>query len=482
MYGLSPTPFLDNLDKLDKNTCLVLGFFDNTPLPAFTKTWNIDHFCEKLNTRGESLWHFHNEHAILLLHCGDKKALSLTQVAKLSQAAYSALNHQKISAATVCIPQAHNTTPNQQLEHMILTFDAAAYKPPHLKSEPEKHPNTLESVQFYLDGATDEAIEAAMATAAGIAWARTLANLPANYCTPSHMASEAVAFANEHESLSTRVLEREDMHALGMGAFLAISQGSPEPPKLIEIQYTGAGDAAPIVLVGKGVTFDSGGISLKPPAGMHEMKYDMGGAASVLGAVKACALMKLPINLVGLLACTENMPSGHATKPGDVVTSMLGKTIEITNTDAEGRMVLADTLTYAERFKPSFVLDIATLTGAILVALGRWASGFMTEDEDLAKTLQQAAVESNDHVWRMPLDESFQSALESPVADMINASLDREAGSVTAACFLSHFTKKFRWAHLDIAGTAWNSGKKHDATGRPVPLLMAVLREAARAR
>jgi len=296
------------------------------------------------------------------------------------------------------------------------------------------------------------------------------------------MATRAVALAKTDDSLSTRVLDREDMRALGMGAFLAISQGSPEPPKLIEIQYRGAGDEAPVVLVGKGVTFDSGGISLKPPAGMHEMKYDMAGAASVLGAVKACALMKLPINLVGLLACTENMPNGEATKPGDVVTSMLGKTIEITNTDAEGRMVLADTLTYAEQFKPRFVLDIATLTGAILIALGRWASGFMTEDEDLANTLEQAAIESNDPVWRMPLDESFQSALESPVADMINASLDREAGSVTAACFLSHFTKKFRWAHLDIAGTAWNTGKKHDATGRPVPLLMAVLREAARAR
>lgn len=476
MYGLSNTP------TFDKDTCLALGFFGNTSLPALAKTLKLEPMCKKLSTRGESLWHFHNEQAILLIHCGDEKAFNLTHVAKLSQTISSVLNQQKISAATVCMPQAHNTTPNQQVEHMLLNFDASAYKPPHITSEPEKNANTLESVQFFLEGATDEAITAATATAAGIAWTRTLANLPANYCTPSHLANETIAFAEEHDSLSTRVLDREDMQALGMGAFLAISKGSPEPPKLIEIQYTGAGDAAPVVLVGKGVTFDSGGISLKPPAGMHEMKYDMAGAASVLGAVKACALMKLPINLVGLLACTENMPNGDATKPGDVVTSMLGKTIEITNTDAEGRMVLADTLTYAERFKPSFVLDIATLTGAILVALGRWASGFMTEDEALANTLQQAAIESNDHVWRMPLDESFQSALESPIADMINASLDREAGSVTAACFLSHFTKKFRWAHLDIAGTAWDSGKKHDATGRPVPLLMAVLREAARAR
>lgn len=475
MYKLSQTP------AVDKNTCLVLGFFENIPLPAFAKKLALEVACKKLNARGDSLWHIHNEQTILLIHCGDEKAFNLTHLAKLIHATYTALNQQKISHVTIYMPQAHNTTPNQQLEHMLLKFDASAYKAPHLKSEPEKNPNTLKSVQFFLPGATDEAITAATATAAGMAWARTLANLPANYCTPSYLASETVAFAEQHDNLSTRVLDRKDMQALGMGAFLAISQGSPEPPKLIEIQYTGAGNAAPIVLVGKGVTFDSGGISLKPPAGMHEMKYDMAGAASVLGAVKACALMKLPINLIGLLACTENMPGGKATKPGDVVTSMLGKTIEITNTDAEGRMVLADTLTYAERFKPSFVLDIATLTGAILIALGRWASGFMTNDEELAKTLQQAAIESNDPVWRMPLDESFQSALESPVADMINASLDREAGSVTAACFLSHFTKKFRWAHLDIAGTAWNSGKKNDATGRPVPLLMAVLREAARA-
>lgn len=476
MYGLSHTP------SLDKNTCLVLGFFENTPLPDFTQNWALKEPCKKLKSRGESLWHFHNEQAILLLNCGDEKTFSLTHLAKLIRTVYTALNQQKISATTVCFPQIHQATPNQQVEYMLLQFDACAYKPPHLKSQPEKNPNLLQSVQFMLDGATDEAITAATATAAGIAWTRTLANLPANYCTPSHLANEAITFAEQHDCLSTRVLDREDMQALGMGAFLSVSKGSTEPPKLVEIQYTGAGKSAPIVLVGKGVTFDSGGISLKPSKGMHEMKYDMGGAASVLGAIKACTLMKLPINLVGLIACTENMPSGEATKPGDVVTSMLGKTIEITNTDAEGRMVLADTLTYAERFSPSFVLDIATLTGAILVALGRWASGFMTKDEALATTLQQAAIESNDHVWRMPLDESFESALESPVADMINASLDGEAGSVTAACFLSHFTKKFRWAHLDIAGTAWNSGKKNDATGRPVPLLMAVLREAARAR
>jgi len=476
MYGLNHTP------SLDKNTCLVLGFFENKALPAYAKTWNLEPLLQKLNTRGESLWYHHDDQAMLLLHCGDEKDLNLTQVTKLCQSMYLALNQQKISAATVCLPQAEGITPNQQVEHMLLEFDACAYKPPHLKSEPVKHPATLKSVQFFLEGSTSEAIDAATATAAGITWTRNLANLPANYCTPSHLASEAIAFAEQHDTLSTRVLDRKDMQALGMGAFLSVSKGSTEPPKLIEIQYTGAGKAAPVVLVGKGVTFDSGGISLKPSAGMHEMKYDMAGAASVLGAVKACALMKLPINLVGLLACTENMPSGEATKPGDVVTSMLGKTIEITNTDAEGRMVLADTLTYAERLKPSFVLDIATLTGAILVALGRFASGFMTKDEDLAQTLQRAAIESNDHVWRMPLDDYFQTALESPIADMINASLDREAGSVTAACFLSHFTKKFRWAHLDIAGTAWNSGKKHDATGRPVPLLMAVLREASRAR
>jgi leucyl aminopeptidase len=267
-----------------------------------------------------------------------------------------------------------------------------------------------------------------------------------------------------------------------MGLFLAVSQGSDQPPRLIDIHYNGGTQTKPIVLVGKGITFDSGGLSIKPANAMDEMKYDMAGAASVLGTIKACALLKLPINIIGLVACAENLVSGSAVKPGDIITSMSGQTVEILNTDAEGRLILADALTYAERYDPEFVIDIATLTGAIIVALGSVASGYMTKDDDLATCLEAAARESQDTIWRMPLDEAYQDALDSPLADMINAGFDRSAGSITAACFLSRFTEKYRWAHVDIAGTAWVSGKKRNATGRPVPLLTQLIRHVATSR
>jgi leucyl aminopeptidase len=267
-----------------------------------------------------------------------------------------------------------------------------------------------------------------------------------------------------------------------MGILLAVAQGSDQPPRLIDIQYKGHKDAKPIILVGKGITFDSGGLSIKPANAMDEMKYDMSGAASVLGTIKACALLKLPVNIIGLIASAENLVSGAAVKPGDIITSMSGQTVEIINTDAEGRLVLADALTYAEQYDPEFVIDIATLTGAIIVALGSIASGYMTKDDELATLIETAAKESQDKVWRMPLDDAYQEALDSPLADMINAGFDRSAGSITAACFLSRFTEKYRWAHIDIAGTAWISGKKRNATGRPVPLLTQLIRHVAQSR
>jgi len=307
--------------------------------------------------------------------------------------------------------------------------------------------------------------------------------MPANICTPTFLADQAVELQNTHKHIQTQIISTEDMRQMGMGALLAVAQGSIQPPKLVEIHYNNAPDnTPPIVLVGKGITFDAGGISLKPAAGMEEMKFDMAGAASVLGTIKACALLDLPLHVIGLLPCAENLPGGTAVKPGDVVTSMSGQTIEITNTDAEGRLVLADALTYAERFNPELVLDIATLTGAIIIALGYERTGFMTEDDKLAEALQTAATASRDKIWRMPLEEVYLEAMESPVADIANASSDRAAGSVTAACFLSRFTEKYRWAHLDIAGTAWISGKKRTATGRPVPLLTQLLRNIAHAR
>ena len=476
-YGLITTPTFDS-DNSDH--CLVLGCFEQCTPPVQANDNKLKTLFKKLPHKGDILWHNTEQQPTLLIHCGSEKDIILEQIKPLIQTILTALNQQKITHATICLPQIKNITPNQQIEYMVLTFDALRYTPPHLKSTCNPHPPALESIQFYQEYATNKSLVAATATAAGITWTRDFANLPANHCTPTYIAKEAVAFAKKHKTLSARVLERKDMQKLGMGAFLSVSNGSTEPPKLVELQYTGTSNtSAPIVLVGKGVTFDAGGVSLKPPKGMHEMKYDMAGAASVLGVIKACALMELPINVTGLLACTENMPGGDATKPGDVVTSMLGKTIEITNTDAEGRMVLCDTLTYAERLKPELVIDIATLTGAIIVSLGRWASGFMTEDERLAELIETAGIESCDPAWRMPLNPYYKEALESPVTDMTNASLDGEAGSITAAYFLSNFTKKFRWAHLDIAGTAWNSGKKNTATGRPVPLLMNLLRHLA---
>ena len=307
--------------------------------------------------------------------------------------------------------------------------------------------------------------------------------MPANICTPTYLGEQAHELAKRHAQVKTKVFDEDDIRALGMGTFLAVTKGSQEPPRFIEIQYHGAPSTqAPIVLVGKGITFDSGGLSLKPADAMPEMKYDMAGAASLIGTINACALLKLPINVVALLACAENMPSGTAVKPGDIVTSMSGQTVEIINTDAEGRLVLADALTYAERFKPEFVVDLATLTGAVIVALGSVHTGMMTNDDALAELILAASKESLDKVWRLPLDKDYQSALDSPLADMLNANFDRTAGSITAACFLSRFATSFRWAHLDIAGTAWVSGKKRNATGRPVPLLIELLCHVARSR
>jgi leucyl aminopeptidase len=302
-----------------------------------------------------------------------------------------------------------------------------------------------------------------------------MGNLPGNVCTPAYLAQQAVALGKAHKSIKTSVLEEKDMQKLGMGSLLSVSRGSAEPAKLITMEYHGTDKKQkPIVLVGKGVTFDSGGISLKPGAEMDEMKYDMCGAASVLGTMQAIAEMGLKLNVVGIIPSTENLPSSTATKPGDIVTSMSGQTIEILNTDAEGRLILCDALTYAARFEPDTVIDIATLTGACVIALGHVASGLFSNQDQLAHELLAAGEQTQDRAWHMPLWEEYQPLLDSNFADMQNIG-GRAGGSITAACFLSRFTKEYRWAHLDIAGTAWKSGKDKGATGRPVPLLAQYL-------
>jgi leucyl aminopeptidase len=308
------------------------------------------------------------------------------------------------------------------------------------------------------------------AVAAGVELARECANRPGNHATPSFLASEAKKLGKQF-GLDVEVHDRKAIEKIGMGSFLAVAQGSDEPPRFIVMRYQGAAATkAPVVLVGKGITFDSGGISLKPGAEMDEMKFDMGGAASVLGTMRAIAELKPRINVVGLIVACENLPSGRALKPGDVIKSLSGQTIEVLNTDAEGRLILCDALTYAERLKPAAVVDIATLTGACVVALGHHHSGLFTADDKLAEQLLAASRSALDPAWRMPLDEEYDEGLKSNFADMANIG-GRAGGAITAAMFLKRFTAKFPWAHLDIAGTAWKSGAAKGATGRPVPLL-----------
>ena len=333
----------------------------------------------------------------------------------------------------------------------------------------DKDKVTIENIaiQSTTDNAHD--LMQGQAIANGMSLTRNLGDLPSNICTPSYLADTAKSMAKEF-GLECEVLEQDDMDKLGMGSLLSVSKGSIEPPKLISLSYKGDGDSKPVVLVGKGVTFDSGGISLKPGAGMDEMKYDMCGAASVLGAMRAIAQIKPNINLTVVVPAVENMPAHNASKPGDVVTSMSGQTIEILNTDAEGRLILCDALTYVEKFNPEVVIDVATLTGAVIIALGKHNSGLMSNDQDLADDIIVSSKGALDGVWQLPIEDEYDEQLKSNFADMGNIG-GREAGTITAACFLSRFTKDYRWAHLDIAGTAWISGAKKGATGRPVPLL-----------
>ena len=362
--------------------------------------------------------------------------------------------------------------------HAALGAAEALYRFDAMKSK-KTPPRTLKSVVFGVarkpaEAAAERGTAEGRAIAAGVALAKDLGNLPGNVCTPTHLAEQAEKLARE-QKLGVEVLERRDMEKLGMGALLSVAKGSRQPPKLIELRYHGgAKNAKPVVLVGKGITFDTGGISLKPAAEMDEMKFDMCGAASVLGTFRAVAELKPKLNVIGLVPTTENMPGGAASKPGDIVKSMSGQTVEILNTDAEGRLILCDALTYAERFGPAAVVDIATLTGACVIALGHVASGLFANRDELADELVAAGRASWDRVWHMPLWDDYQEQIKSPFADFANIG-GRPAGSVTAACFLSRFTGKYPWAHLDIAGTAWTSGKNKGATGRPVPLLTTFL-------
>jgi leucyl aminopeptidase len=416
---------------------------------------------------------------VLLVGLGKASELNNKTSIDILRATFKALNDTPAKDAALYITdEGVGKDANWVIKQAVFIASEQAFRADGMKSKPSKAA-TLKNITFATtDKPSSElktTLDQAAAIAHGMSFTKTLGNLPGNICTPTYLATQALALGKAHKSIKTTVLEEKDMQKLGMGSFLSVTRGSVEPAKLITLEYSGADKKQkPIVLVGKGVTFDSGGISLKPGAEMDEMKYDMCGAASVLGTMQAIAEMELKLNVVGIIPTCENMPGGKATKPGDIVTSMSGQTIEILNTDAEGRLILCDALTYAAKFNPDTVIDIATLTGACVIALGHVASGMFSNEEKLAQELLAAGEQTHDRIWQMPLWDDYQPLLDSNFADMQNIG-GRAGGTITAACFLARFTKDYRWAHLDIAGTAWKSGKDKGATGRPVPLLAQYL-------
>jgi leucyl aminopeptidase len=364
-------------------------------------------------------------------------------------------------------------------------FGSSAYRIPDLKSGAKPKPGKLATVNVAAENARTvksmaEGLKIGAAVGAGSALARDLGNLPPNICTPTYLGERAQGLDKEWPRIKTKVLDLEAIQALKMGAFLAVTQGSAQPPRFIVSEYRGGNKGgAPICLIGKGITFDSGGISLKDPPGMDEMKFDMGGAAAVLGTLRAVAELALPLNVIAIVPTCENMPGGRAVKPADIVTSMSGQTVEILNTDAEGRLILCDAITYSRRFKPAAIIDVATLTGACIIALGNQLSGMMSPDDALAAELAAAGTRADDRVWRLPVGEDYADALKSNFADFANVG-GREGGACTAATFLWKFAKDLEWAHLDVAGTAWVGGAQKSSTGRPVPLLVEFLVHRAR--
>ena len=415
---------------------------------------------------------------VLIVGCGKKGELTERRYKQLIQSMLKALNNTNIREVVSYLTEIEIKDRDLywNVRFAIEIIEHTNYRFDRFKSEkPES--TALESFIFNTDcPQAQRAIAHAQAVSAGVKAARDIANMPPNICNPAYLAEQAKHLAAEFGALSLEVIDETQMAELGMNAYLAVSRGSANPAYMSILHFNNAPDknAKPIVLVGKGLTFDAGGISLKPAADMDEMKYDMGGAASVFGVMAAVAQLDLPLNVIGVLAGCENLPDGNAYRPGDILTTMNGLTVEVLNTDAEGRLVLCDALTYAERFEPQLLIDIATLTGACVVALGQHNSGLICEDENLAADLLHAAQQTTDKAWRLPLSEEYQEQLKSPFADLANIG-GRWGGASTAGAFLANFTKKYRWAHLDIAGTAWLQGTNKGATGRPVALLTQFL-------
>lgn len=418
---------------------------------------------------------------LVLLQIGKEKELKAKILRDALRSAAKTLLAANISSAAVFLNGLKKVDFNSALCDFSLALLTENYRFDQFKSKPEA-PSKLARLSIDLDKKAnlekaENALAKGLATAHGVNLSRDLGNLPGNSCTPTYLGEVASQMAQEF-GFECKVHDEKEIAALGMTSFLSVAKGSDVPPRLIVLEYKG-GKGKPVALVGKGLTFDAGGISIKPSEGMDEMKYDMCGAAGVLGAFRAVAEMGLAVNLVGVIPSCENMPSGNANKPGDIVRAMDGQSIEILNTDAEGRLILCDALTYVTRFDPEVVVDLATLTGACVIALGHVTNGLFANDDELADELLDAAEESGDLTWRLPLFDEYKEQLKSNFADVANIG-GRPAGAITAACFLSRFTEKLRWAHLDIAGTAWKSGAAKGSTGRPVPLLVEFIAKRAK--
>ncbi|WP_143871899.1 leucyl aminopeptidase [Catenovulum sediminis] len=482
-----------------RSACIVVGVFEPRRLTAVAEQLDkiSEGYISNLLRRGDLegkagqmllLHHVPNVlgERVLLVGCGKERDLDERQYRQIITKTINTLNETGSMEAVCFLPELHVKGRDiywklrlavEATQDCLYTFD-------QLKTKKDETRRPLRKIVFNVPtrrelNIGEKAIEHALAISSGKKVCRDVANMPPNICNPAYLAQRASELAENYKNIDTYLVGEAEMEKLGMGSYLAVGRGSDNESIMSVIQYKGASDdVAPIVLVGKGLTFDTGGISLKPGEAMDEMKYDMGGAASVLGTMQALAELNLPINVVAILAGCENMPDGKAYRPGDVLTTMSGQTVEVLNTDAEGRLVLCDALTYVERFNPDVVIDVATLTGACVIALGKHASGLMSNHNPLAHDLFNASEQSGDRAWRLPLWDEYQEQLESPFADMANIG-GRPGGSITAACFLSRFTRKYNWAHLDIAGTAWVSGKNKGATGRPVPMLTQYLIDRA---
>ena len=478
-----------------RSACIVVGVFEPRRLTAVAEQLDeiSEGYISNLLRRGDIegkagqtllLHQVPNvlSERVLLVGCGKERELDERQYKQIIAKTIKTLNETGSMEAVCFLTELHvkGRDTYWKVRQAVEAAQNCLYTFLQLKTKKDEPRRPLRKMVFNVStrrelAEGESAIEHGLAITKGAKVTRDVANMPPNICNPAYLWEQAQALGKDYEKITTEVVDEEKMAELGMNSYLAVGRGSENESMMSLIHYNGGDkDAAPIIFVGKGLTFDAGGISLKPGAGMDEMKYDMGGAATVLGLMHTVAALDLPMNIIGVLAGCENMPDGNAYRPGDILTTMSGQTVEVLNTDAEGRLVLCDALTYVERYEPDTVIDIATLTGACIIALGHFATGVMSQHNPLAHELLNASEQSSDRAWRLPLWDEYQELIESPFADMANIG-GRAAGTVTAGCFLSRFTKKYHWAHLDIAGTAWNSGAKKGATGRPVPMLTQFL-------